>query len=546
MIKGHSKTWLHQGFLEKIIKNDIPHEELENLGHKHTYNKMDFHSPTYEHFDTANANPEDFHSEEYMEYRRRVFQELASEYDKYGNTDKQQPSESKLISNIPREYTLSDIQYPLSPTQDYSYSNSLHSVSDFHEDDPLVSFGDLSPSQQPVWDDSDLQPEQILPSPSLKKTSEITSSDQRTNLISFSKDNNPNDKMSLLHNEENSWYKNTSEEDHRNNEDIIPSMHWTELEKQLEVLTKHHEEQTNLKQQSPEIHRTFSPPSKRRSRTNLQKQKNDREAMLQKLSKGDPDIDSVPFGSDKPWYQPRLERSYSGNNQNLQICYINNSCSSSDSEEAGTDSKTSPSSMGKSSTSSPVLSSPGFGTRRNLPSYRMSSSSSTVSLSSTSSAGHHNSSSSLPGDGEIINIRPSINTDDIPKPKTKQEQLELQARIAITQAHQEARRLAAEERRRNRKGSNASTDRLLNVPLDDATRLKVKTRSLSRDDCHNMTDGQLQVILNNMHAEKEALNDELKVILELRDDLRTEQDAKLIDVDDYKAMLSATGPETTV
>lgn len=240
---------------------------------------MDFHSPTYEHFDTssANADPEDFHSEEYMEYRRRVFQELASEYDKYGNTDKQQPLDSKLISEIPREYTLSDIQYPLSPTQDYSYSNSLHSGSDIHEDDQLVSFGnapgDLSPLQQPTWDDSDLQPETVLTSPLLRNTGVKNLGGQRTDLISFSdKDFQNKENMSLLYNNENDRYDNPKP-DHGLNEDTIPSMHWTELEKQLEVMTKYHEEQTNLKQDHSQSRKTFSPPSKRRSRSNLQKQK---------------------------------------------------------------------------------------------------------------------------------------------------------------------------------------------------------------------------------------------------------------------------------
>lgn len=130
--------------------------------------------------------------------------------------------------------------------------------------------------------------------------------------------------------------------------------------------------------------------------------------------------------------------------------------------------------------------------------------------------------------------------------KTRQEQLELEARIAITQAHQDARKQAEEERRQNRKGSKASMERLLQVPLDDATRLKVKTRTLDENCCHEMTLGQLQVILNEMHSEKEALNSELKDILEVRDELRTEQDAKLVDVEDMKAMMSLSGPETTV
>ena len=43
-----------------------------------------------------------------------------------------------------------------------------------------------------------------------------------------------------------------------------------------------------------------------------------------------------------------------------------------------------------------------------------------------------------------------------------------------------------------------------------------------------------------------ALNEELMMQLIARDDLQTEQDAKLIDVEDAKTMLNAMGPETTV
>ena len=42
------------------------------------------------------------------------------------------------------------------------------------------------------------------------------------------------------------------------------------------------------------------------------------------------------------------------------------------------------------------------------------------------------------------------------------------------------------------------------------------------------------------------MNDELVSQLIKRDELQTEQDAKLTDLEDAKAMLDAMGPETTV
>lgn len=47
-----------------------------------------------------------------------------------------------------------------------------------------------------------------------------------------------------------------------------------------------------------------------------------------------------------------------------------------------------------------------------------------------------------------------------------------------------------------------------------------------------MTIGQLQVIVNDLHSQIESLNEELVQLLLIRDELHTEQDAMLVDIED--------------
>ncbi|XP_040830807.1 schwannomin-interacting protein 1 isoform X4 [Ochotona curzoniae] len=58
-------------------------------------------------------------------------------------------------------------------------------------------------------------------------------------------------------------------------------------------------------------------------------------------------------------------------------------------------------------------------------------------------------------------------------------------------------------------------------------------RSLKPTDLRDMTIGQLQVIVNDLHSQIESLNEELVQLLLIRDELHTEQDAMLVDIEDW-------------
>lgn len=488
---------------------------------------MDFHSPMpIKQFDSPTVDRNFSQNEEYLQYRDLVFQELKSEYGKGAS------QEFHADVRIPTGYeSILDMQYPLSPgLGEYEFTGHPYSdaSSDEHHkgDNTSDSIDDLSkdsPTQsQPAWDDSDLKTELLVSHP-VKSYPDTQDGDLKANLLAFSDRESPDreDKTGLC--------------DTANLLSLDGAQNTKSPSSSMKSLSSSESYKFNSPPQTP-----LSPGARKRAtKSHILKQKNDRRAILQKLSSEDTENDSFSYGNGKPWYNPRSDRL---NSQNLQICYINDTSSSSDSDD-NPKNATSPTSKPLISPSPAITPLSPTLLRRNMLN-RMQSSS---SISSASSGGYRTSTSSPPCDREIINVRASLATDEQPrKTLSKQEEIEQQARIAITQAHQEAKRLAEQERVRSRKESSSSFNKLRLTPFDEATRVKVKSRSLDRSDCRKMSIAQLQIILNGMHAEKETLNLELKTILEIRDELRTEQDAKLIDVEDMKAMLAETGPETTV
>lgn len=460
-----------------------------------------------ERFDSPIIDNSISQNEEYLQYRRLVYEELEN--------GKRKSQDFITGMEIPTEfesYAL-DLRYQIAPTlQDYQRFNA-----EYRTDENSDSQDELlkdSPTQQPVWDDSDLKTDLILSPP--------INTDLRYNT----------DKVKTQ-------FSHFSEQKPCINEDVVG---------ETTDLLSHHSfhstasptNQINFKSDTtPPLSPSSLDSKKPFTKSHILKQKYDRKVVLQKLSCEDSEQDTFPCGSNKPWYNPKLDRM---NRQNLKICYINDTSSSSEGEEnmRNAEPMTPKSWVPPSPSLTPL--SPTY-LRRNFLN-RMQSSS---SISSTSSGGHRTSTSSPPIDREIIDVRANVAANETPpKVLSKQEKLELEAKIAFNEAHLEAKRLAEEERLRSKRSSSSSFENISLTSINGEIRSKVKTRSLNRRDCQAMSISQLQVILNSMHCEKEELNIKLKTDLEMRDELRTEQDAKLIDVEDLKAMLDQSGPETTV
>ncbi|XP_071422817.1 schwannomin-interacting protein 1 isoform X2 [Pithys albifrons albifrons] len=214
-------------------------------------------------------------------------------------------------------------------------------------------------------------------------------------------------------------------------------------------------------------------------------QKNERESIRQKLALGSffddgPGLYTSCSKSGKPSLSSRLQ-----SGMNLQICFVNDSGSDKDSD--ADDSKTE--------------------TSLDTPLSPMSKQSSSYSDRDTTE-------------------EESESLDDMDF-LTRQKKLQAEAKMALAMAKPMAK-MQVEVEKQNRKKSPVA-DLLPHLPHISECLMK---RSLKPTDLRDMTIGQLQVIVNDLHSQIESLNEELVQLLLIRDELHTEQDAMLVDIED--------------
>ncbi|XP_003364985.1 schwannomin-interacting protein 1 isoform X10 [Equus asinus] len=214
-------------------------------------------------------------------------------------------------------------------------------------------------------------------------------------------------------------------------------------------------------------------------------QKNERESIRQKLALGSffddgPGLYTSCSRSGKPSLSSRLQ-----SGMNLQICFVNDSGSDKDSD--ADDSKTE--------------------TSVDTPLSPMSKQSSSYSDRDTTE-------------------EESESLDDMDF-LTRQKKLQAEAKMALAMAKPMAK-MQVEVEKQNRKKSPVA-DLLPHMPHISECLMK---RSLKPADLRDMTVGQLQVIVNDLHSQIESLNEELVQLLLIRDELHTEQDAMLVDIED--------------
>nr|XP_036853787.1 schwannomin-interacting protein 1 isoform X2 [Manis javanica] len=250
----------------------------------------------------------------------------------------------------------------------------------------------------------------------------------------------------------------------------VPPMDWEALEKHLAGLQFREQEVRNQG-----LARTNSTSA----------QKNERESIRQKLALGSffddgPGIYTSCSKSGKPSLSSRLQ-----SGMNLQICFVNDSSSDKDSD--ADDSKTE--------------------TSLDTPLSPMSKQSSSYSDRDTTE-------------------EESESLDDMDF-LTRQKKLQAEAKMALAMAKPMAK-MQVEVEKQNRKKSPVA-DLLPHMPHISECLMK---RSLKPTDLRDMTIGQLQVIVNDLHSQIESLNEELVQLLLIRDELHTEQDAMLVDIED--------------
>ncbi|TWW77134.1 IQCJ-SCHIP1 readthrough transcript protein [Takifugu flavidus] len=226
-------------------------------------------------------------------------------------------------------------------------------------------------------------------------------------------------------------------------------------------------------------------------------QKNERESIRQKLALGSffddgPGIYTSCSKSGKPSLSSRLQ-----SGMNLQICFVNDSGSDKDSD--ADDSKTE--------------------TSLDTPLSPMSKQSSSYSDRDTTE-----------DDSESLEDMDFL---------SRQKKLQAEAKLALAMAKPMAK-MQVEVEKQNRKkspvadlvsGTVTLKIRALLPHMPHISECLMK-RSLKPTDLRDMTLGQLQVIVNDLHSQIESLNEELVQLLLIRDELHMEQDAMLVDIED--------------
>ncbi|XP_047247596.1 schwannomin-interacting protein 1 isoform X3 [Girardinichthys multiradiatus] len=264
------------------------------------------------------------------------------------------------------------------------------------------------------------------------------------------------------------------EEEESVEEEPLPTMDWAALERHLAGLQCREQENQNLNQ-NHNIGKTNYTSA----------QKNERESIRQKLALGSffddgPGIYTSCSKSGKPSLSSRLQ-----SGMNLQICFVNDSGSDKDSD--ADDSKTE--------------------TSLDTPLSPMSKQSSSYSDRDTTE-----------DDSESLEDMDFL---------SRQKKLQAEAKLALAMAKPMAK-MQVEVEKQNRKKSPVA-DLLPHMPHISECLMK---RSLKPTDLRDMTLGQLQVIVNDLHSQIESLNEELVQLLLIRDELHMEQDAMLVDIED--------------
>ncbi|XP_066266425.1 IQCJ-SCHIP1 readthrough transcript protein-like isoform X4 [Branchiostoma lanceolatum] len=272
-----------------------------------------------------------------------------------------------------------------------------------------------------------------------------------------------------------------------NVEASLPTLDWASLEAHLEKVTKEAED------------RETDPATA---------QRNSREEIRRKLAMGpfedsDSSSSSELFPRGKPPLSTRLQTG-----MNLQICFVNepNSDSSGhDEDKAEQESRPA-----------------GKGSERTAGSVRDSHVSKVLAMAERFNRKKKE-------DAQMAALRSGEAEDDTDF-LTKEAELKKEAQLALAMAKPMAQ-MQMEVEKQNRKKSPVA-DVVAATPSMAVISENLKRRKLKRRDLMNMSTGQLQVIVNDLHCEIESLNEELVQALMARDELQMEQDSMLVDIED--------------
>ncbi|PNF23412.1 hypothetical protein B7P43_G10600 [Cryptotermes secundus] len=240
--------------------------------------------------------------------------------------------------------------------------------------------------------------------------------------------------------------------------------------------------------------------------------RNDREEIRRRLAMGS-DADEY-YGGERPGRKPSLQaRLQSG--MNLQICFMNETVSDTESPSSDTEAASSPVKMSTVPRSSTLPVKP-------------------LQLTPLPAATRPSTSLlTLPLRREPESPQPMTEADFF----ARQARLQAEARMALAQAKEMAHMQMEVERQRQKKSPITEMVRSslekVGIPFPEGR------RRVSRQILTEMNVAQLQVIVNDLHTQIEILNEGLVKFLMDRDDLHMEQDSMLVDIEDLTRYLGA-------
>lgn len=267
--------------------------------------------------------------------------------------------------------------------------------------------------------------------------------------------------------------------------------------------------------------------------TRFNHRRNDREEIRRRLAMGDDQEyfkRSAAMPGDKPARKPSLQ-SRLQNGMNLQICFMNETVS--DNESPSSDSETCPNLTKSKSTTHNYTSNSSF---NNPYSSRPLSVSKKANINGNKTpivAGTKKN----PTRPASLSLGPPISDDDGSDFFTKQARLQIEARMALSQAKDMAHMQMEIERQKQKQ--SPITEVIRNSLEKVGINLPAEKRRVSRQMLTDMNIAQLQIIVNELHTQIEVLNENLVEYLMERDDLHMSQDSMLVDIEDLTRYLGA-------
>jgi len=238
----------------------------------------------------------------------------------------------------------------------------------------------------------------------------------------------------------------------------------------------------------------------RAAREEERRRRNDREEIRRRLATGDSD---EFYSGDRPGRKPSLQaRLQSG--MNLQICFMNDQMSDTESPSSDSEPSTKVSSPMKPKQPSPLSKAP------------------EPIKQSPAANGHVNGALSEMSEVDVLVCVARLQTE---------------ARTALAQASDLAHLQMQMERQR--RSVSPITEMLRNTLHKVGVVFPQDRRRLSRQMLTDMNIAQLQVIANDLHAQIETLNESLVKFLMERDELHMGQDSMLVDIEDLTRYLGA-------